>query len=328
MKKKLKDFKDKFFLLYGSNNKDFGNDGLLILSLVLCIIGVYFFILVAAGKIITKGEGLDCMDVAWLYMVASSIIGGIFLNVLYFYIYNENKIKNERFIQFLKCFAWGALIICFVIFIPWIIFTAIILKIVSYRAKTTDNFAAFLLMLVTNLLIVAASLKLEIEISYVDRVYELLSKFIAIRLEPAEIFLILAITEIAVLAVNEIVFFAMRRTKGKAALKEVEAFKETLLEKIGKRYARNSKKKIAIKNAENDAEKLARKKDKEIRRDITYLRNTLLKTHLFAMICIFIWAILSTDSEVMKISSDIVNVVTVFTLIILYIDKRRELGSF
>ena len=64
----------------------------------------------------------------------------------------------------------------------------------------------------------------------------------------------------------------------------------------------------------------------EMNYDIKYQERALLKVQLFVLVLFFFGATFIDSPVINSISTDIINVVTCFTLIILYIDKRREFG--
>ena len=107
------------------------------------------------------------------------------------------------------------------------------------------------------------------------------------------------------------------------------------MSKIKKKVSKRQKDKIYDFGVKNDITKYIDEKNKDIRQyekkqkdclryDLEYQKKTIWKFQLVCLIILFFIATFIPDLLFKDHQGDAINVITIFTLIMLYVDKRKE----
>ena len=260
---------------YHSNNEDFCGKSLLTLSFIWLILGVVLLILVLMWRFSGNNELIaNSMGVVFFYFMVMMFLLTVTFIYTYFYVYGRCLPRRIAILLFYILFILNILWL-----VPFLIVWCLVGIIVSYRAKTIDNFLLMLGIVFLDTVIVTI-----ITASF-SRLSEYLIDFFSNkRLNSTAMFWAVFIGACAIITVlvNEISLWRL--------------------------YA----KKVD---------------DEKIRYNKQYVRHTIRKVKLAALIIFFFYATFSNDTFVISSRGDIINVITCVTLIILYVDKRKELGK-
>ena len=312
----MKALNEKINNLYQSQNKNMGGTGLLWMALIFAVLSCYFFI----TNIFSEGV-ID--RVIFRYLIIAFAFLATLSFASYFYIYSKKK-TSKRFTSIVIVLYKLFLTICVVICIPIIIFLKITEIILSYRAKKLDNLENWLIILVIDLLVIMALC--YIDILSVQRVTESIIYFVKNQYNynvikyPLELFLILCLFKLEMDVTNIIILkvmnhFGISKIKRKASERQKNKTYDYLIKDDISKY---------IDEKNNDIKQYEEKQKDSLRYDLEYQKKTIWKFQLVCLIILFFIATFIPDWLFMGHQGDAINVITIFTLIMLYIDKRKE----
>ena len=312
----MKALNEKINNLYQSQNKNMGGKGLLLMALIFAVLSCYFFI----PNIFSEGV-ID--RVIFRYLIIAFAFLATLSFTSYFYIYSKKK-TSKRFTSIVIVLYKLFLTICVVICIPIIIFLKITEIILSYRAKKLDNLENWLIILVIDLFVIMALC--YIDILSVQRVTESIIYFVKNQYNyniikyPLELFLILCLFKLEMDVTNMIILkvmnhFGISKIKRKVGERQKNKTYDYLIKDDISKY---------IDEKNNDIKQYEEKQKDSLRYDLEYQKKTIWKFQLVCLIILFFIATFIPDWLFMGHQGDAINVITIFTLIMLYIDKRKE----
>lgn len=302
--------------LYQSQKKDMGGAGLLWMALIFAILSGFFFIPNVFSKGVIDRVTFEYLIVAFAFLAALSFVS-------YFYIYSKKKI-SKGFASIIIVLYKLFLIVCVVVCIPIIIFLKITEIILNYRAKKLDNLENWFIILVIDLFVIMAFC--YIDIWSAGKITEFTACFIKNQYDyniveyPLELFLVLCLFKVEVDATNILILKVMNHFG---------------ISKIKKKVSKRQKDKAHDFLIKNDISKYIDEKNKDIRQyeenqkdslryDLEYQKKTIWKFQLVCLIILFLIATFIPDLLFKDHQGDAINVITIFTLIMLYVDKRKE----
>jgi len=289
---------------------------LLWMALIFAVLSCYFFI----PNIFSEGV-ID--RVIFRYLIIAFAFLATLSFTSYFYIYSKKK-TSKRFTSIVIVLYKLFLTICVVICIPIIIFLKITEIILSYRAKKLDNLENWLIILVIDLFVIMALC--YIDILSVQRVTESIIYFVKNQYNyniikyPLELFLILCLFKLEMDVTNMIILkvmnhFGISKIKRKVGERQKNKTYDYLIKDDISKY---------IDEKNNDIKQYEEKQKDSLRYDLEYQKKTIWKFQLVCLIILFFIATFIPDWLFMGHQGDAINVITIFTLIMLYIDKRKE----
>ena len=263
------------------------------------------------------------LRVIFRYLIIAFVFFATLSFTSYFYIYSKKK-TSKRFTSIVIVLYKLFLTICVVICIPIIIFLKITEIILSYRAKKLDNLENWLIILVIDLFVIMALC--YIDILSVQRVTESIIYFVKNQYNyniikyPLELFLILCLFKLEMDVTNMIILkvmnhFGISKIKGKVGERQKNKTYDYLIKDDISKY---------IDEKNNDIKQYEEKQKDSLRYDLEYQKKTIWKFQLVCLIILFFIATFIPDWLFMGHQGDAINVITIFTLIMLYIDKRKE----
>lgn len=306
----MKKLNRKINELWQTRRKDMGEKGNLWMALLLgCIAVIFIFAFFYTSEFVDK--------LLFGYLILASFVGAITLVATYFYIYS--KMKFPKLLEYVFRLLYKVLLCsCFVVCIPIMVFLKVMEIMLRRRAKKIDNYEAWLIILVIDLmaLLLFTNMNLFIARAIVFYVEALVS--FEINAYPIKLFLMLALLKIEWDIINSLILrlmnhYGMAKIKKNVLHKKSSLSKELPEDLDIKKYA--EEKRQSLTNMEES-------KKKELQYDIAYQKATLWKFQLFCLIFLFLIATFA-DTLLFENQSDAINVITVFTLIMLYWDKRR-----
>lgn len=310
----IKEIKNKIKGLWHSNRKDFGGKSLLWMALFMFVIDI-----ILSLNLLFVTDMISYIVLLYFLIALGLLV--ILLIVTYFYIYgksNSDKKVNRCILGFYMIF----LVITFIVFIPIFIFLKITEYMLNYRAKKFDNLTNFLLILVGDVLIVCCFLYLDILVSEIFsgliNVFVNTSGNIEVDIYAVKIFFVLVLIKMEIDLFNFMILklmnhFGMNKVNKKVNLKLREYYNFNLDLDI-KEY---------FEDRENRIKDFQDNEENKLAYDLAYQKKTLWKFQLLCLIVLFFVAAFVPDIIFIN-SSAAVNVITFFTLIILYLDKRKE----
>jgi hypothetical protein len=286
------------------------------MALIFAVLSCYFFI----PNIFSEGV-ID--RVIFRYLIIAFAFLATLSFTSYFYIYSKKK-TSKRFTSIVIVLYKLFLTICVVICIPIIIFLKITEIILSYRAKKLDNLENWLIILVIDLFVIMALC--YIDILSVQRVTESIIYFVKNQYNyniikyPLELFLILCLFKLEMDVTNMIILkvmnhFGISKIKRKVGERQKNKTYDYLIKDDISKY---------IDEKNNDIKQYEEKQKDSLRYDLEYQKKTIWKFQLVCLIILFFIATFIPDWLFMGHQGDAINVITIFTLIMLYIDKRKE----
>ena len=137
---------------------------------------------------------------------------------------------------------------------------------------------------------------------------------------PLELFLILCIFKLEMDVTNMIILkvmnhFGISKIKRKVGERQKNKTYDYLIKDDISKY---------IDEKNNDIKQYEEKQKDSLRYDLEYQKKTIWKFQLVCLIILFFIATFIPDWLFMGHQGDAINVITIFTLIMLYIDKRKE----
>ncbi len=313
---KGKTLNEKISNLYQSQKSNFNKKGLRRMTLIFAILSCFFFI---SKKI--SGGVVD--GVIFRYLIITFDFLAVLSLASYFYIYSEKKI-SKSFACIIIIMYKFLLIICAAVCIPIIIFLKIIQMIICYRAKKLDNLQNWLIILIIDLFVIIALSYFDILIA--RKVTEFIICFVKEHYKynvikyPLELFLILCLFKVEMDITNIIILKVMNHV----GISKIER-------KVNERQTDNTydyltKDDISkyIEEKNNDIKQYQEEQKNSLRYDLEYQKKTVWKFQLVCLIILFLIATFVPEWLFAGHQGDAVNVITIFTLIMLYIDKRKE----
>lgn len=326
MKNEIKQLYIKVIKLWQSNNQEYKNmqiGGVLFLIFgAICLILSYF--LVNANAIMTS-----IVKYTFLYFAILQFCVAIDFFMFYFYVYNNIK----RFKRGAKYFLIPLIILLvstLIIGIPFIVLLGVISKILDFRAKKMDNLINFMMYSVITVIVISIFIYPDYILAYfISKLLEVLLVIkcnLNLDVYSVGLFIFISLLKLEVDAFYRGLLFIKQKKLYKSINKRLKTIENNLNISIS---SSNFDIKTHMKN-KSDTLKIEEDKLKhEISYDITYLKNTLRKVELAILILFFVMVALKiVPRELLgyldKYQSDTINVLTVYTLIMLYLDKRKE----
>lgn len=326
MKKVIKEFLQKTIKLWQSNNREYENvkiGGILFFGFGFVFLVLSYF-MVNENILIT-----NIAKYTFLYFAILVFCVAIDFFLIYFYVYNDlNHFKRSA-----KYFLVPLIILLtatLIIGIPFIVILGIISKILNFRAKKMDNLISFMLYSVITVIVISVFIYPDYILAYFISNY---TKYILlikcnfnIGVYPVGLFIFISLLKLEVNTFFYGLLFINQNIQDKSIKKRLKAIEN----KFDKNISYSD---FDIKaHVQNKSEILKVAKDKmkyEISYDVTYLKNTLRKVELALLILFFIIVVLKILPKesleyLDKYQSDTINVLTIYTLIMLYLDKRKE----
>jgi len=327
----IKIFLNKMIELWQSKDKNYANlkdGGIALLAFAIACFALPL-ILVMDSRILTY-----ISKYTFTYM--GSIILLISINFLsfYFYVYNNKKsLRNSA--KFFTVLMVIFLLITLIATIPFTVVLGGIGNILDFRAKKINNLIGFMRLLAITLIIVSSMIYPNYIIAY--KFSTALGYILNIKcmfnldVFPVCLFILIGLFMFEVNIIFKLLILITRMWLNRNKMKKVK-FAE-------KRLERNSNI-ISIENIRtyrysksNKIIEIADYSKKELEYDVNYLEKTLKKVELAILIILFIviafkmvpfelLAILEKNHN--EAMSDAINVLTIYTLVMLYMDKRLE----
>lgn len=297
--------------LWHSQKKDMGEKGILWLALVFLLIDIPMIIGCGGfnnfiGKIL-----FGYLSLAFSFLV-------ITLVSTYLYIYSKRQIVNwlEMIIKLLYKIC---LCLCFIVCIPIMLSLKILEIILNYRAKKINNIEHWLIVLLIDLSIIKVLCNIDAVIasyiaSYVANFFN-----VEISIYPIMLFLLLLLFK-AEMDLANLVMFKIMNHYGMLRIKNEIVKMNTY---IPNRLSADLDIKKYVEDKENMLQNFENDKTESLKYDIEYQKKTIWKFQLLCLIGLFFIATF-IPQFLFENQSDAINVITVFTLIMLYIDKRKE----
>ncbi len=314
-KKRIKKIINKLPKLWQSKDRDFANmfigTGLFFLFSCICT----FFLLIANNE----NEIINYITKTFFtYFTIFSLSISFALLAWGFYVNNSlRRLKNAVWIALplLILISLCAILIG----IPFLFISLIIGKIIEMRAKKIDNFINFMLILAILIMAILFLLSPNLSFSFwvVKKISIELDNICVINAFACILFLLitLCICESYLLCSGLLLILKHRQNKLKK--EDLKRYKKYLEEDIENNSVESIKEQI-----DNEEDRI----DKINKSDIKYLWNGVKRIWLLVLVIMF----MAITFNVLNIkciecySSDIINVLTIYTLILLYYDKRKE----
>lgn len=308
--------------LYHSKDDNYGK-GLKSFAISFVIVSIVLAVFLVINYYLNKNINLDsCYNNLCWYFLGESLWLGILSFISYKYIYGE---KNRRgFLRIIGIIIYYLLLLLTIIsLIPVFITFGIVLIVISYRAKKVENLINVWLIFFLDIFIIGALGWAEIQSAFIEYLVTKVCIYVELNDVTTELFIFLATSEILIIFVNKIVFYAIYGKRKKFQRKMIKEIKDN----ARKSFKSGDDISLYNQNIENEISDFKEKDENDIDYEIKYLKKTLLKMQLFSLIIIGFLAIFWNGEPFKGINTEIINVVTCFSLIILYIDKRESLGK-
>jgi hypothetical protein len=196
--------------------------------------------------------------------------------------------------------------------------------ILSYRAKKLDNLENWLIILVIDLFVIMTLC--YIDILSVERVTESICNFVKNQYNyniikyPLDLFLVLCLFKLEMDVANMVILkvmnhFGISKIKKKVSERQKDKTYDYLIKDDISTY---------IDEKNNDIRQYEEKQKDGLRYDLEYQKKTIWKFQLLCLMVLFFIATFIPEMLFMGHQGDAINVITIFTLIMLYIDKRKE----
>ncbi len=274
-------------------------------------------------------------DKGWLYCVAYfayfylgivfAIIAALFA-VWGFYVNNScRKLKNSA-----KIFLIGSIFITLCGMLAGSLFLLILVlitKLIDLRAKKIDNFVNFLILFAIQLLVITFMINPNLKMTsfVVNKIGLWIYKSYKVRLNEfsAELFFMISLSISESFLLSLIVEFIRKHVNYKSQAKHLNNVETNFIQNSGERID-NLSEYIIEKNKKIDNEK--KRLVENSKRERTYVWNSIKRVWLLILIIFFIAAVFNIlpVEGIECANSDIINVLTIYTLILLYLDKRKE----
>lgn len=307
----MKVINEKINNLWQSRRKDIGEKGLLWMVLFFTIIDIMFIVYFLISKTV-----IDKVLFGYFVTVCTSVMM-LFL-ISYFYIYNKLHI-SRRFTKVIQCIYKLLLCLCFLICIPVIIILKIFEIIINKRAKKFENFENVLIIITIDLFAIIALVYVDAEIAdYLASYFAYISNNI-ICSYPVAIFILLGLIKIDVDLINMVILKIMNKHGMLKINRAVSRKQRSIPDKL----PTNVDIKKYVENRQEEIKKFKQTRVESLNWDLEYQKKTLWRFQLLCLVILFVIATFAFEI-LFKNQSDAINVITIFTLILLYLDKRKE----
>ncbi len=274
-------------------------------------------------------------DKGWLYCVAYiayfylgivfAIIAALFA-VWGFYFNNScRRLKNAA-----KIFLNGSIFITLCAIVAGSLFLLVLIlitKLIDLRAKKIDNINIFLIIFAIHLLVITFMINPNLTMTrcVVNKIGLWIYKSYRIRLNEfsAELFIMISLSIGESFLLLQIFDFFRKHVNNKSQVKYLNNVETNFIQNSGERID-DLPEYIIAKNKKLDNEK--KKLVENSKEERIYVWNSIKRVWLLILIIFFIAAvfnILPVEGNECA-NSDIINVLTIYTLILLYLDKRKE----
>ncbi len=319
------EFLEKITKLWQSKNEDYKEMKLagicLFIFSIVCFVFAYFSN--------NEWESLNTIvKYSANYTGFLTMLTAICFLISHWYIYNDNtRIKKcaKFFIPIIII-----TIIIIIMMIPLILPLTFIGKALNYRAKKMDNLINFLVFFLIVMFCITILLSLNFSTAYyfsgfLENILKLKCNF-NLDTSPTSIFILISLIKLEIDIISSCLIYLKKKESNKKMQLRLKKIKE------------NFDKNISMPNLNTEnymqekSDKLRMLEDelkKDIDCDIKYLKNTFRKSELAILIIIFMLIIFKAVpydilENLENYQSDIINVLTLYTLAMLYIDKRKE----
>lgn len=290
---------------------------------VVCLLLSY---LLHSGNII-----LDTIaEYTFLYSAIMTFFISVDCLIYYFYTYNSFRHFQKVAKYLLFSVIIFLLALTLIIGIPGIIALGIIGKIIDFRAKKIDNLINFLLYFVISLIIIYI-------LSYPNYLFAfffsnwlvyLLGLKLSLNLDVycISLFMFLYLFKLQIDTFFRGLLFIRQKKSYKTIVKNLETAQTILDNNIDPST-------FDIQTHKQAKDEILRSKENKLKKnlnfDLTYIKNTLRKVELAILILLFVMvslriAPIESLEYLNKHQSDTINILTIYTLIMLYSDKRKE----
>lgn len=326
MKNEFKQFFQKVIKLWQSSNREYKN---------MKIGGILFFIFGAIclllSYILVNENDLITSIAKYTFLYFALLMFCVAIDFLMIYVYVYNNISHfKRGAQYFLVPLIILLVATLVIGIPFIVLLGVISKILDFRAKKMDNLINFMLYAVITIIVISVFIYPDYILAYI--VSKLLEALLVIKCNinldvySVGLFIFISLLKLEVDAFYRGLLFIKQKKLYKSINKRLKTIENNLDRNIS---LLNFDIKTHIQNKSDILKSEEDKLKHEISYDITYLKNTLRKVELAILILSFVMVALKIlPKELLeylnKYQSDTINVLTVYTLIMLYLDKRKE----
>lgn len=322
----VKKFLHKMICLWQSRNENYKN---------LKGGGIAFFIITFICLGISLAVSNENVILNYIFKYTSRYIGSlsflVSINFLsfYFYVYNrKNSLSNKAKVFIIPILIF--LVLTLIAAIPFTILMGIISKILNFRAKKMDNLIRIMEFLTITLISVSLLIYPNFIIAYN---FAILIKYIlqlkcTFNLDafPVSLFLFISLCTVESNLVFKLLIFIKKVQLNRDKKNKIKLVKKAIEKNLDiasfdiKSYMQDKNNKMM----EIDSEL-----KKEIEYDMSYLENTLKRVELAILIILFIVIVFKiVPFELLdilnKYQSDAINVLTIYTLAMLYMDKRKE----
>lgn len=316
-----KGFFPKFKKIWQSKNIDYKD---------LNIVGAFFLIFTVVCFLLSKvlvNENVIFTYIAqygFSYLGILSILLSLAFWFFYWYVYNNSKISG-KFLNVIIFLFMFFIVLSIIIAIPFTALLGTLDKIISYRAKKLDNLINFMILFAISLTITSILFYPTIILSiYLGTA---LTQYIPfnINLFTIQLFLIISLLKIELNLLFGMSLFLMqlhRKNKNRKVIKTQKDQYDNKFHKMTLLHDHISRKSENIKNITNNLEN-------NMKYDMLYMRNTLKRIELAFLIIAFVILVFDiypydVKKELINYKGDVINVLTVYTLAMLYKDKRKE----
>lgn len=286
-------------------------------------LGASIFILAVSMFLWYVAYKSDDLFYRWFILYASltAFIVLFYLLILYKYV-NHRPFKYLLIGKVLHRLCESLFVLMAIFEIPSFALLLIVYWIVGYRAKKIDLFLAWVEIVAFDLIFVLLLLAPIVDFSIwgTKNIIKFLGKTGESSSEPAiRFFMIILLMFVAVNIFNIFVLWVIKKRWKKS--NEQKAHK--MIPQIDSRFESGTDIKAFSDNKQKEINEQKNIWEEEMRRDIFYIKSSLWKVELMVLIIIFLVSTFFPNFIFEgQYQSDLINVVTVFTLFILYWDKR------
>lgn len=209
----------------------------------------------------------------------------------------------------------------------FLLILVLITKLIDLRAKKIDNFVNFLILFAIQLLVITFMINPNLKMTsfVVNKIGLWIYKSYKVRLNEfsAELFFMISLSISESFLLSLIVEFIRKHVNYKSQAKHLNNVETNFIQNSGERID-NLSEYIIEKNKKIDNEK--KRLVENSKRERTYVWKSIKRVWLLILIIFFIAAVFNIlpVEGIECANSDIINVLTIYTLILLYLDKRKE----
>lgn len=316
----LKDIFTKFKKAWQSKNSDYKNvkmGGLFFL--------IFSFVLFLSSFLVNDNIVLRYIaKYLFLYLGVLCIVLSFTFLFLHWYVYNNTSVKGKS-LDFIILFFFAFIGLFIIIAIPFTALLGIMDKIILYRAKKLDNFIKFIVIFGCDLIVIMILFFPTLLIAKYIVDFLIINTISGLNSFAIELFTVITLIKLEIDLFFRLILFITklyRKNKNKK-----------IINKEKKIYGSKSNQNVIlthyIKNKKEYLEKITENFEDSIENDIVYMRNTLKRIQLAFLIIFFVVLVfdfypIEIKNEIFEFKSDVINVFTIYTLIMLYKDKGKE----